>query len=199
LATWVAQYEDMNIAANATRTAARIAAGAVTLGIAAAALAGLAGPAHAATTPAPAAGVGIQLMDGSAPNTSWMQASIAQGASKTWHVTMTDTGTVAETVTGIASAQLSLASGGPARQPAGLLQPWISYSAPAAVLAPGQSVTVAVTVTVPAAAPLGLVAGVSANPDLAVNTFWAYASPAGTGQVQLASGAGIRMYITVTR
>jgi hypothetical protein len=189
----------MNIAANAKRTVARtIVAGAVSLGIAAAALAGPAGPAHAATAPA-TAGVGVQLLDGSAPNTSWMQASIAQGSAKTWHVKMTNTGTVTETVAGAASAQLSLASGGPARQPVGTLQPWISYSAAAAALAPGQSVTVAVTVTVPAAAPLGLVAGSSANPDLAVNTFWAYASPATSGQVQMASGAGIRMYITVTR
>ncbi len=54
------------------------------------------------------------------------------------------------------------------------------------------------TVTVPAGAPLGLVAGASANPDLAINTFWAYASPVGAGQVKLATAAGVRMYITVT-
>ena len=66
-----------------------------------------------------------------------------------------------------------------------------------AALSPGQSMVVAVTVTVPATAPLGLVAGSSANRDLAVNTFWAYAYPVG-GQVQLATAAGVRMYITVT-
>jgi hypothetical protein len=153
---------------------------------------GLASPANAS------AGIGVQLLDGSAPNTSWMQASIPQGGSKTWHVKITNAGTTTETVAAIPSSSLTVYSGGPAAQPAGTLQSWITGSWPATVLTPGQSVTVAVTVTVPANAPLGLVAGNASGPAaLAVNTFWGYAYPAG-GQVQLASAAGVRMYITVT-
>ena len=56
------------------------------------------------------------------------------------------------------------------------------------------------TVTIPAGAPLGLVPGNApgASASLAVNTVWAYAGPAGTGQIQMAAGAGFRQYITVT-
>jgi len=170
-----------------------IAAGAAALGIASGMLLAGQASASAATT-----GVGVQLLDGSAPNTFWMQASIAQGGSRTWHVKMTNSGTASETVAAVASSSLSVVSGGPARQPAGTLQPWISYSPAQAVLAPGQSTVVAVTVAVPVGAPLGLVPGYApGNASLSVNTFWAYAYPAG-GQVQVASAAGVRMYITVT-
>jgi len=182
-----------------TRTAAiarTLAAGTAALGIAAAALA--AGTAAASAATAPATGIGVQLLDGSGQHPSWMQASLARGTAKTWHVKMTNTGTATETAAAVASSQLSFASGGPARQPAATLQPWITYSPAQAQLDPGQSATITVTVTVPAAAPLGLVPGSSANPDLAINTLWAYAAPAGTGQIQLATAAGIRMYITVT-
>jgi hypothetical protein len=155
-------------------------------------LTGLAGPASAST------GIGVQLLDGSAPNTSWMQASIPQGSSKTWHVKISNTGTTAETVAGIPSSALTVYSGGPAAQPTGMLQSWITGTWPATVLAPGQSMTATVTVTVPAHAPLGLVAGnAPGSAALSVNTFWGYAYPAG-GQVQLATAAGVRMYITVT-
>jgi hypothetical protein len=183
----------MNIIRNRmTAAGRRLLAGAAVLGIAGAALLAGQAAASAATT-----GVGVQLLDGSAPNTSWMQASIARGGSRTWHVKMVNAGTITETVAAVASSSLSFASGGPAKQPAATLQPWISYSPAQAALSPGQSMVIAVTVTVPATAPLGLVAGSSANRDLAVNTFWAYAYPAG-GQVQLATAAGVRMYITVT-
>jgi hypothetical protein len=142
--------------------------------------------------------IGIQLTDGSAPNTSWMQASIPQGGSKTWHVKIANTGTVTETVGAAASSALAFYSGGPSKQPTSTLQPWITCNQPQTVLGPGQSAVVAVTVTVPASAPLGLVPGYAPNsPPLSVNTFWAYAYPAG-GQVQLAAAAGVRMYITVT-
>lgn len=155
-------------------------------------LTGLASPASAS------AGIGVQLLDGSAPNTSWMQASIPQGSSKTWHVKISNTGTTTETVAGIPSSALTVYSGGPAAQPTGMLQTWITGTWPAAVLTPGQSMTATVTVTVPAGAPLGPVAGNSPGPAaLSVNTFWGYAYPAG-GQVQLAAAAGVRMYITVT-
>jgi hypothetical protein len=153
---------------------------------------GLAGPASAS------AGIGVQLLDGSAPDTSWMQASIPQGGSRTWHVKISNAGTTTETVAGIPSAALTVYSGGPAAQPAGMLQSWITGTWPATVLAPGQSMTATVTVTVPDNAPLGLVAGhAPGSAALSVNTFWGYAYPAG-GQVQLASAAGVRMYITVT-
>jgi hypothetical protein len=153
---------------------------------------GIAGAADAS------AGVGVQLLDGSAPNTSWMQASIPQGGSKTWHVKIVNAGTTTETVAAFASSALSVYSGGPAAQPVGTLQSWITGSWPATVLAAGQSITEAVTVTVPASAPLGLVPGYApGSAVLSVNTFWGYAYPAG-GQVQLASAAGVRMYITVT-
>jgi hypothetical protein len=185
----------MKATRNFITTALRsVVAGAAALGIAGTALlAGQAGASAATAT----TGVGVQLLDGSAPQTSWMEASIARGGSRTWHVKMTDSGTISETVAAVASSSLSVVSGGPAKQPASTLQPWISYSPSQAVLAPGQSMTVAVTVTVPAGAPLGLVAGYCAgNTSLSVNTFWAYAYPAG-GQVQMANATGVRMYITV--
>jgi hypothetical protein len=155
-----------------------------------------AGQAHAATA---TTGAGIQLLDGSAPNASWMQASIPQGGSKTWHVKITNTGSVTETMAGEATSALAVYAGGPAAQPTSTLQHWITQSQTAAVLAPGASTTIAVTVTVPASAPLGLVAGSAPGgaASLAVNTFWAYAYPSG-GQVQMAAAAGVRMYITVT-
>ena len=143
-------------------------------------------------------GIGIQLLDGSAPNTSWMQASIPQGGSKTWHVEIVNTGTSAETVAGIATSAMAIYGGGLAAQPTSTLQPWITQSQTTAVLNPGQSTTIAVTVTVPANAPLGLVSGYAPGASsLARNTFWGYAYPAG-GQIQLADAAGIPMYITVT-
>lgn len=43
------------------------------------------------------AGIGVQLLDGSAPSPSWMQASIPQGGSKTWHVKIINSGTTTET------------------------------------------------------------------------------------------------------
>jgi hypothetical protein len=143
-------------------------------------------------------GIGIQLLDGSAPNTSYMQASIPRGGSKTWHVKVTNTGSAAETVADIATSALAIYGGGPAAQPTSTLQRWITQSQTTTVLGPGQSTTIAVTVTVPAGAPLGPVAGYApGSPSLSVNTFWAYAYPA-AGQIQLANAVGIRMYITVT-
>lgn len=140
----------------------------------------------------------MQLLDGSAPNTSWMQASIPQGSSRTWHVKITNIGTTTETAAGIPSSALAVYTSGPAAQPTGTLQPWITGTWPATILTPGQSMTATVTVTVPASAPLGLVAGKApGSATLSVNTFWAYAYPA-SSQIQLATAAGIRMYITVT-
>jgi len=156
---------------------------------------GIASQASAGTT-----GIGIQLLDGSAPNTSWMQASIPQGSSKTWHVKITNAGTAAETVAAVPSSALGFYAGGPAAQPAAALQSWITQNpAGPATLAAGQSAVIAVTVTVPANAPLGLVPGYApgSSASLAVNTFWGYAYPA-AGQIQLAAAAGVRMYITVT-
>jgi len=142
------------------------------------------------------AGIGVQLLDGT-PGTSGMTASIPQGGSHTWHVKITDAGTAAETVAAFSSSALGVYGGGPAAQPKAALQPWITTTAAPATLAPGQSATVAVTVTVPAAAPLGLVAGYAPGaPSLAGNAFWGYAYPAG-GQIQIASAAGVRMTITV--
>ncbi len=170
----------------------KISAGLACTAVGAVLVTGLAGPASAS------AGIGVQLLDGSAPNTSWMQASIPQGSSRTWHVKITNAGTTTETVAGIPSSALTVYSGGPAAQPAGMLQSWITGTWPATVLAPGQSTTDTVTVTVPASAPLGLVAGnAPGSAALSVNTFWGYAYPA-SGQVQLATAAGVRMYITVT-
>jgi hypothetical protein len=154
-----------------------------------------AGAASAATA---TTGVGIQLLDGSAPNPSYMQASIPQGGSKTWHVKITNTGTATETVADLPTSALTIFGGGLAGQPTSALQSWITESQTTAVVAAGQSTTIAVTVTVPATAPLGAVAGNAPGiPALAVNTFWGYAYPAG-GQIQLGAAAGIRMYITVT-
>jgi hypothetical protein len=144
-------------------------------------------------------GIGIQLTDGSAPNPSWMQASIPRGGSKTWHVKIVNTGTSTETAGPTASSALAFYVGGPAKQPASTLQPWITYDHSQLTLGPGQSAVVAVTVNVPAGAQLGPVPGYApGSPSLSVNTFWAYAYPAG-GQIQLASAAGVRMYITVTK
>jgi hypothetical protein len=155
-----------------------------------------AGPASAATA---TTGVGIQLLDGSAPNPSYMQASIPQGGSKTWHVKITNTGSATETIAGLPTSALLVYSGGLASQPKSTLQSWITQSQTTAVVAAGQSTTIAVTVTVPATAPLGAVTGSAPGTSsaLAVNTFWGYAYPSG-GQVQLAAAAGVRMYITVT-
>jgi hypothetical protein len=146
-------------------------------------------------------GIGIQLLDGTAPDTGWMQASIPQGGSKAWHVKITNAGTAAETIAAIPSSALGFYAGGPAKQPSSTLQSWITQdrSGPV-VLSPGQSTVIAVTVTVPAGAPLGLVSGYApgASASLAANAFWGYAYPAG-GQIRLATAAGVRMYITVTR
>ena len=157
-----------------------------------------AGQASATTTAT--TGIGIQLLDGSAPNPAYMQASIPQGSSRTWHVKITNTGTAAETVAGLASSAMGIYAGGPAKQPTSTLQTWITQSQATAVLNPGQSATIAVTVTVPATAPLGPIAGYApgTSSSLAVNTFWGYAYPSGTSQIQMAAAAGIRMYITVT-
>jgi hypothetical protein len=147
-------------------------------------------------------GVGIQLLDGTAPNTGWMQAAIPQGGARAWHVKIINVGSAAETVAAVASSALGFYAGGPARQPASTLQSWITRDkSGTTVLAPGQSVVVAVTVTVPAGARLGLVPGYApgSSASLAVNTFWGYAYPAGGGQIKLATAAGVRMYITVTK
>jgi hypothetical protein len=152
---------------------------------------GIAGPASAS------AGIGVQLLDGT-PGTSGMQASIAQGSSHTWHVKILNAGTTTETVAGFASSALGVYGGGLAAQPTSTLQSWITATDAPATLAPAQSATIAVTVTVPASAPLGLVAGYAPGaPTLAGNAFWGYAYPAG-GQVQIASASGFRMTITVT-
>jgi len=174
----------------------KILAAAATIAAAGLMAIGTAGQAHAAAT---SAGVGVQLLDGSAPNTSQMQASIPQGGSKTWHVKITNTGSATETVAGLPTSALGLYSGGPAAQPTSTLQSWITQSQATATLAPGASATIAVTVTVPATAPLGAVAGYAPGSSavMAVNTFWGYAYPSG-GQIQLATAAGVRMYITVT-
>ena len=130
-----------------------------------------------------------------------MQASILRGGSKTWHVKITNAGTAAETVAAIPSSALGFYAGGPAKQPTSTLQSWITRdrSRPL-VLGPGQSTVNVETDTVPAGAPLGLVPGYApgSSASLAVNAFWGYAYPAG-GQIRLATAAGVRMYITVTR
>ena len=157
--------------------------------------AGTASQANARTT-----GIGVQLLDGTAPHAGWMQASIPQGSSGTWHVKVTNTGAAAETTATVASSALGLYAGGPSRQPASTLQSWITQSRSGpAVLAAGQSSVITVTVTVPAKARLGLVRGYAPGcpASLAVNTLWGYDYPAG-GQVKVDIAAGIRMYITVT-
>ena len=194
MATPIVFGRDMNkIVTALTRgeTMKRILAVLACTAIAALLLTGFAGPASASV------GVGVQLLDG-APGTAGMQASIPQGSSHTWHVKILNAGTATEAVASFASSALGVYGGGLAAQPASTLQPWITATAAPATLAPGQSATIAVTVTVPADAPLGPVAGYAPGaPALAVNTFWGYAYPAG-GQIQIATAAGIRMYITVT-
>jgi hypothetical protein len=174
------------------KTIAIVAAGVIAGGMLAA---GPAAQASAGTT-----GIGVQLLEGTSPNHGWMQASIPQGGSQTWHVRVTNTGTASERVAGLASSALGLYAGGPARQPASTLQSWMTpvRSGPA-VLAAGRSTVITVTVKVPANARVGLVRGYAPGcpASLAVNTFWGYGYPA-PGQVRLDVGAGIRMYITVT-
>jgi hypothetical protein len=170
---------------------------------AAAALCAAALPASAAASasakPAPLAGIGIQGVSGPGFPGTWMTASIPRGDSRSWALKVSNTGNVAETIRFFPSGAMGLYAGGPAKQPASNLHNTLSITS--AALAPGASVTITDTVTVPVTARLGLVPGNApgAVASLAVNTVWAYAAPGGSGQVQLAVGAGFRQYITVTK
>jgi hypothetical protein len=167
-----------------------IAAAAVTLAASAAALLAGALPVSAATT---TIGVGVQGVSGPGFPGTWMTASIARGSSQSWTLKVTNA------IQMVPSGAVGLYGGGPAGQPASNLHN--TLSATSVNLAPGASATITDTVTVPANAPLGLVAGNApgAAASLAVNTVWAYVGPAGSSGIQMAAGAGFRQYITVTQ
>jgi hypothetical protein len=109
---------------------------------------------------------------------------VAPGTSAGFPVTFTDTGNVTETVVIGQAAESQESWLGGTQVPGS----WISSTFPASLsLAPGQSVSGIVTVTVPAGAAFGEYDGL----------FQGSASAPGAGNVKLVTGAADREYVTV--
>jgi hypothetical protein len=190
---------------------ATIAAAAVTAAVLSA---GLAAPAFASATPVQ--GVGVRLTDTQLINFPANQRNpwqlepdiyigakdqgtipdpIAPGATRTYHVLVTNTGNVSETMAAFSAAATMSAAGvfsytsvSPASVDAA--SSWTTVTPPGAVLAPGASYTATVTVTVPTAAKAGsYYAVVWAGPRV---------QAAKQGGITLAIYAGIREYLTVS-
>jgi hypothetical protein len=187
-----------------------------TAALAAGLSAGIAAPALAATTPAPVQGVGVQLTDTALvnfpanANAPWQSepdtyigttdqgkipAPLAPGTSRTYHVLVTDTGNVTETMAVYSAAATMSATGAfsytsTAATSVNAASSWTTVTPASAVLAPGASYTATVTVTVPAGTPAGsYYAVVWAGPQ---------AQSAKPGTITLAINAGIREYLTVS-
>jgi hypothetical protein len=190
---------------------ATIAAAAVTAAVLSV---GLAAPAFASATPVQ--GVGVRLTDTQLINFPANQRNpwqlepdiyigakdqgtipdpIAPGATRTYHVLVTNTGNVSETMAAFSAAATMSAAGvfsytsvSPASVDAA--SSWTTVTPPGAVLAPGASYTATVTVTVPTAAKAGsYYAVVWAGPRV---------QAAKQGGITLAIYAGIREYLTVS-
>ncbi len=173
-----------------------------------------AAPGSAATTPVQ--GVGVQLTDTQLiyfptnhldpwqpePDTyigtkdqGTVPDPITPGTSRTYHVRVTNTGNVRETMAAFPAAAKMSAAGVfsyPSVSPASVdaASSWTTVTPAGAVLAPGGGYTATVTVTVPAAARAGsYYAVVWAGPR---------AQAAKPGSITLATYAGIREYLTVS-
>jgi len=190
-----------------TLTAAAVTAAALSAGITAA-------PAFASVTPVQ--GVGVRLTDTQLINfptnhlSPWQPEPdiyigtkdegtkpdpIAPGTSRAYHVLVTNTGNIPETMAAFPAAAKMSAAGifswssvSPASTDAATS--WTAVTPAGAVLAPGASYTATVTVTIPA--------GTRAGSSYAV--FWAgpKAQGAKPGSITLAIYAGIREYLTVS-
>jgi hypothetical protein len=182
--------------------------------LAAALTAGLAAPAFASTTPVQ--GVGVQLTDTALINfptnlrSPWQaepdiyigtknQGKIADpfapGTSRTYHVLVTNSGNVPETMAAFSAAATMSAQGvfsytNASPTSVDAASSWTTVTAASAVLAPGASYSATVTVTVPAGTPAGsYYAVVWAGPKV---------QSAKAGTITLAVYAGIREYLTVS-
>jgi hypothetical protein len=120
---------------------------------------------------------------------------ITPGTSRTYHVRVTNTGNVRETMAAFPAAAKMSAAGVfsyPSVSPASVdaASAWTTVTPAGAVLAPGGGYTATVTVAVPAATPAGsYYAVVWAGPR---------AQAAKPGSITLATYAGIREYLTVS-
>jgi hypothetical protein len=188
-----------------------------TLAAAATALsAGIALPALAATTPAPVQGVGVQLTDTQlinfptnhlspwqpepdiyigAKNQGAVADPIAAGTTRTYHLQVSNTGNIPETMAAFPAAAAMSAKGvfswtsvSPTSTDAATS--WTTVTPAPATLAPGASYTATVTVTVPA--------GTAAGSYYAVLWAGPQAQAVKAGSITLAIYAGIREYITVS-
>jgi hypothetical protein len=183
-------------------------------GLAAALSVGLAAPAFASTTPVQ--GVGVQLTDTQLINfptnlrAPWQaepdiyigtkyQGKISDpftpGTSRTYHVLVSNTGNVPETMAVFSAAAAMSAKGVfsyPSASPTSVdaASSWTVVTPASALLAPGASYTATVTVTVPAGTPAGsYYAVVWAGPKV---------QSVKAGSITLAINAGIREYLTVS-
>ena len=176
--------------------------------------AGIATPAFAATTPTQ--GVGVQLTDTALvnfptnANAPWQsepdiyigtkdQGKIADpfapGTSRTYHVLVSNTGNVPETMAVYSAAATMSATGvfsysSTSAASVDAASSWTIVSPASAVLAPGASFTATVTVTVPA--------GTAAGSYYAVVWAGPQVQSAKPGTITLAINAGIREYLTVS-
>jgi hypothetical protein len=185
-----------------------------TTALAGALSAGIATPALAATTPVQ--GVSVQLTDTALvnfptnANAPWQSEPdiyigttdqgkiadpLAPGASRTYHVKISNTGNVTETMAVYPAAATMSATGAfsytrTSATSVNAASSWTTVTPASAVLAPGASYTATVTVTVPAGTPAGsYYAVVWAGPQ---------AQSAKPGTITLAINAGIREYLTVS-
>ena len=185
-----------------------------TTALAGALSAGIATPALAATTPVQ--GVSVQLTDTALvnfptnANAPWQSEPdiyigttdqgkiadpLAPGASRTYHVKISNTGNVTETMAVYPAAATMSATGAfsytsTSATSVNAASSWTTVTPASAVLAPGASYTATVTVTVPAGTPAGsYYAVVWAGPQ---------AQSAKPGTITLAINAGIREYLTIS-
>lgn len=181
---------------------------------AAALCAGIAAPAYASA--APVQGVGVRLTDTQliyfptnhlqpwqpepdiyigTKDQGTIPDPIAPGTSRAYHVLVTNTGNIPETMAAYPAAATMSAAGVfsyPSVSPTSVdaASSWTKVTPSSAVLAPGASFTATVTVTVPAATRAGSYYAV----------LWAgpRAQAAKPGSIALATYAGIREYLTVS-
>jgi hypothetical protein len=185
-----------------------------TAALSAALSAGLAAPAFASTTPVQ--GVGVQLTDTQLINfptnlrDPWQSEPdiyigtkyegkisdpFAPGTSRTYHVLVSNTGNVPETMAVFSAAAAMSAQGAfsySSTSPTSVdaASSWTVVTPASAVLAPGASYLATVTVTVPAGTPAGsYYAVVWAGPTV---------QSVKAGNITLAINAGIREYLTVS-
>jgi hypothetical protein len=185
-----------------------------TTAVAGALSAGIATPAFAATTPIQ--GVGVNLTDTALVNFPtnvnfpWVTEPdtyigtkdvgkipdpLAPGTSRTYHVVVSNTGNIPETM-GVFSAAATMSATGTfsynstSSTYVDAASSWTTISPASAVLAPGAKYTAIVTITVPAGTPAGsYYAVVWAGPQV---------QSAKPGVIALAIQAGVREYLTVS-